>query len=62
MWKAEKKIERSETALRNSAVRCSTRPPAVKAANLSIKKPFHFGVVSYEASKVLNSESLYETS
>ena len=50
-----KKMERSDSTLRNSifvirysAVRCSARMPAAKAANLIIKKPCHFGVVSYE--------------
>ena len=50
-----KKVERSDSTLRNSifvirysAVRCSARMPAAKAANLIIKKPCHFGVVSYE--------------
>jgi hypothetical protein len=34
--------------IRYSAVRCSARPPAARAASLIIKKPCHFGVVSYE--------------
>jgi hypothetical protein len=41
-----KKIERSETTLRHSAVRCFTQ--AIDAGSLIIKKPCHFGVVSYE--------------
>jgi hypothetical protein len=50
-----KKMERSDSTLRNSifvirysAVRCSARLPATKAANLIIKKSRHFGVVSYK--------------
>ena len=55
-----KKIERSETTLRNSAVRYSIFcgslfGPASEAASFIIKKPCHFGVVSYEASNELNS-------
>ena len=38
--------------IRYSAVRCSARPPAARAASLIIKKPCHFGVVSYERFRV----------
>jgi len=46
-----KKIERSESILRNSAVRysavrCLTQ--AIEVASLIFKKLCHFGVVSYE--------------
>ena len=62
-----KKMERSDSTLRNSkfdirysirlsssqaAVRCSARLLAAKAASLIIKKPCHFGVVSYKVSGV----------
>ena len=50
-----KKMERSDSTLRHSifvirysAVRCSARLPAAKAASVIIKKPCHFGVVSYK--------------
>jgi len=49
-----KKTERSDSTLRNSAVRYSIFcgslfSLATKAASLTIKKPCHFGVVSHEA-------------
>ena len=54
-----KKMERSDSTLRNSifvirysADRCSARLPATKAASLIIKIPCHFGVVSYKVSGV----------
>jgi len=37
----------SNFVIRYSAVRCSARLPAAKAARLIIKKACHFGVVSY---------------
>jgi hypothetical protein len=43
-----KKTERSETLLRNSAVRCLIQ--AIEAASLIIKKTCHFGRVSYKVS------------
>ena len=50
-----KKMERSDSTLRNSifvirysAVRCLARLAAAKADSLIIKKPRHFGVVSCE--------------
>ena len=52
-----KKMERSDSTLRNSifvirysAVRCLARLVAAKAISLIIKKPCHFGVVSYKGS------------
>ena len=54
-----KKIERSETTLRHSAVRYSIFcgslfSPPTKAASLIIKKPSHFGVVSYKTLEILS--------
>jgi hypothetical protein len=41
-----KKIERSETTLRYSAVRCFIQ--VIEVGSLIIKKTCHFGVVSYK--------------
>ena len=41
-----KRTERSDSTLRNSAVRCLIK--AIEVASLIIKKPCHFGVVSHE--------------
>jgi len=60
-----KKMERSDSTLRNSifdirysAVRCSARLPAAKATSLIINKPCHFGVVSFKVSGVSKNRTL----